>query len=176
MHGCLLNRFSHVQLCTTLWTVAGQDPHSPWDTHSSILAWGISWTEALVSCSSWGHKELDMTKWLSTHTHTHTQNSEKYFVMNFPLVCFVILQLYSIHEKNRFCLSVIFIGGHLYTVLIVLFISHNIVWEMAHMLYRAVIFSFSLLSRILLYEYATIYLISSQCGCFRCCCGQLCTQ
>ena len=96
--------------------------------------------------------------------------------MNFSLVCFVILQLHSIHEKNRFCLSVVFIGGHLCTILIVLCISHNIVWEIAHMLYRAVIFSFSLLSRILLYEYATIYLISSQCGCFQCCCGHLCTQ
>ena len=27
---------------------------------------------SLVGYSLWGHKELDTTKWLSTHTHTHT--------------------------------------------------------------------------------------------------------
>ena len=30
-------------------------------THSSILAWRISWTRRLVGYSPWGHKELDMT-------------------------------------------------------------------------------------------------------------------
>ena len=30
-------------------------------THSSMLAWGIPWTEELVGCSPWGCKELDMT-------------------------------------------------------------------------------------------------------------------
>ena len=31
-------------------------------THSSILAWRIPWTEEPGIYSSWGHKELDMTK------------------------------------------------------------------------------------------------------------------
>ena len=31
-------------------------------THSSILAWNISWTEDPVSYSAWGCKELDMTE------------------------------------------------------------------------------------------------------------------
>ena len=30
-------------------------------THSSILAWKISWAEEPGSYSPWGHKELDMT-------------------------------------------------------------------------------------------------------------------
>ena len=34
-------------------------------THSNILAWRIPWTEELVSCSSWGHKESDTTERLS---------------------------------------------------------------------------------------------------------------
>ena len=33
-------------------------------THSSILAWRISWTEE-VGCSSWGHKESDTTERLT---------------------------------------------------------------------------------------------------------------
>ena len=32
-------------------------------THSSILAWGIPWTE--VGYSPWGHKELDTTEQLT---------------------------------------------------------------------------------------------------------------
>ena len=32
-------------------------------THSSILAWRISWS--LVGYSPWGHKESDMTEWLT---------------------------------------------------------------------------------------------------------------
>ena len=34
-------------------------------THSSILAWRIPWQRILVGCSSWGRKELDMTKQLT---------------------------------------------------------------------------------------------------------------
>ena len=30
-------------------------------THTSILAWEIPWTEELVGCSPWGHKESDTT-------------------------------------------------------------------------------------------------------------------
>ena len=31
-------------------------------THSSILAWGIPWTEGASACSPQSHKELDMTE------------------------------------------------------------------------------------------------------------------
>ena len=34
-------------------------------THTTILAWEIPWT---FGCSSWGHKESDMTEQLRTHT------------------------------------------------------------------------------------------------------------
>ena len=34
-------------------------------THSSILAWKISWTEDLVGYSPWGRKESDATEQLS---------------------------------------------------------------------------------------------------------------
>ena len=34
-------------------------------SYSSILAWGILWTEKLAGKSPWGHKELDTTEWLS---------------------------------------------------------------------------------------------------------------
>ena len=30
-------------------------------THSSILAWEVSWTEERQVTSPWGHKESDMT-------------------------------------------------------------------------------------------------------------------
>ena len=39
--------------------------------HSSTLAWKIPWTEQTGGHSSWGHKELDMTEWLSTHSLKH---------------------------------------------------------------------------------------------------------
>ena len=32
------------------------------ETHSSILAWRIPWTEEPACYSPWGHKELDMTE------------------------------------------------------------------------------------------------------------------
>ena len=38
------------------------------ETHSSILAWRISWTESLVGYILWGHKELDMTEQLTLFT------------------------------------------------------------------------------------------------------------
>ena len=31
-------------------------------THSSILAWRISWTRSLVGYSPWGHKASDITE------------------------------------------------------------------------------------------------------------------
>ena len=41
-------------------------------THSSILAWGVPWTEEPGGLQSMDHKELDMTEQLSARTHTHT--------------------------------------------------------------------------------------------------------
>ena len=43
--------------------------------HSSIPAWRIPWT-SLVGYSPWGHKELDMTKWL-TFTFTFIKSTTK---------------------------------------------------------------------------------------------------
>ena len=42
------------------------------DTHSSTLAWRISWTGSLAGYSPWGHKELNLNMHTHTHTHTHT--------------------------------------------------------------------------------------------------------
>ena len=38
-------------------------------THSSILAWKISWTEEPGGLESMASKELDMTEHVHTHTH-----------------------------------------------------------------------------------------------------------
>ena len=43
------------------------------ETHSSILAWRIPWTEELADDSSWGKKESDTTEQLSMHTHTRAR-------------------------------------------------------------------------------------------------------
>ena len=44
--------------------------------HSSILAWRIPWTEKPGELySPWGHKESDMTEWL-THTHTRIKKEK----------------------------------------------------------------------------------------------------
>ena len=39
-------------------------------THSSILAWRIPWTEEPGELQSLGHKESDMTEWLTLSTNT----------------------------------------------------------------------------------------------------------
>ena len=52
----------------------------PTPVFTSIYAWRIPWTERLVGCSLWGHKELDTTEWLSTHTcnlYSFLCNSQK---------------------------------------------------------------------------------------------------
>ena len=36
-------------------------------THSSVLAWRVTWTEKPSTLQSMGHKESDMTEGLSTH-------------------------------------------------------------------------------------------------------------
>ena len=40
-------------------------------THSSILAWRIPWREEAGGPQSMGHKELDMTEWLSLTMHMY---------------------------------------------------------------------------------------------------------
>ena len=51
-------------------------------TRSSILAWGISWTEEPVATgySPWGCQESDMTEQLSTHTQDPFKSLQR--VMN----------------------------------------------------------------------------------------------
>ena len=47
-------------------SLAWEDPlEEGMATHSSILAWRIPMDEDM-GCSSWGHKELDMTERVST--------------------------------------------------------------------------------------------------------------
>ena len=46
-------------------------------THSSILAWRISWTEEPGGLQSMGHSEL-------THTHTHTRSSSALLYISLP--------------------------------------------------------------------------------------------
>ena len=60
-------------------------------THSSILAWGIPWTEELGGLQSEGHKESDMTEQL-TLSHLPCQVGPQsttlvrnmYILKNFP--------------------------------------------------------------------------------------------
>ena len=48
------------------WSLGGEDAlEKEMETHSSILAWKIPWTEESVGYSPWGHKELDTTEYLS---------------------------------------------------------------------------------------------------------------
>ena len=43
----------------------GRSPGEGKATHSSILAWKISWKRSLVSYSPWGHKESDTIEQLN---------------------------------------------------------------------------------------------------------------
>ena len=62
-----------------VWSLGREDPmEKEMATHFSIHAWRIPWTEepSLVSYSSWDHKELDTTEWLTISLsyifiHTH---------------------------------------------------------------------------------------------------------
>ena len=49
-----------------IWSLGGNDPmEEEMGTHSSILAWRISWTEETAGYSPWGYKEADKTEWLN---------------------------------------------------------------------------------------------------------------
>ena len=51
---------------TGVWSLGWEDPlEKGMATHSSILAWRIPWTEQPGRLSSWTHKELVMTQWLT---------------------------------------------------------------------------------------------------------------
>ena len=56
-------------------------------THSSILAWKISWTEEPGGLQPIGHQESDTTEHTHTHTHTHT-----WVLKNFLLLYFSVFQ------------------------------------------------------------------------------------
>ena len=43
-----------------------------WQTHSSILAWRIPWTEEPGGLQSMGLSQTQLNNWTHTHTHTHT--------------------------------------------------------------------------------------------------------
>ena len=60
-------------------------------THSSILAWKISWIEELGGYSPWGCKESDTTE----HTHTHTHSWEE------GPSCFSLAPSFTIQEGQR---------------------------------------------------------------------------
>ena len=47
-------------------------------TRSSILAWKIPWTEGPGGLLSRGHKESDMTEWLSTEYLTGSWGAQIY--------------------------------------------------------------------------------------------------
>ena len=52
-----------------VWSLGWEDPlEKGMETHSSVLAWRISWTEELMGHSPWHHKALDTTL---SHTHFH---------------------------------------------------------------------------------------------------------
>ena len=54
---------------TRVWFLCQEDPlEKGMVTHSSILAWRIPWTEEPVGYRPWGHKESDMTEWLTLYS------------------------------------------------------------------------------------------------------------
>ena len=46
-------------------------------THSSVLAWRIPWTEEPGGYSPWGHKESDMSKWLTQQQQINSTSTKK---------------------------------------------------------------------------------------------------
>ena len=47
------------------------------ETHCSILAWRIPWTEEPVRLQLWGHKELNTTEWLTLSYNLPRLNNDK---------------------------------------------------------------------------------------------------
>jgi len=78
-------------------------------TRSSILAWKspgtrdkIPW-RSLAGYRPWGHKELDMTKLLSTHVHAHIFRhlGNNKIIEYLPLSMFTY-HLYTFPKQNQF--------------------------------------------------------------------------
>ena len=66
----MVQRLKHLPVMWETWvgSLGGEDPlEKEMATHSSILAWGIPWTEELGGLQSTGHKESDMTEQLHFH-------------------------------------------------------------------------------------------------------------
>ena len=53
--------------------------HHQFDGHEFEQVLGVGDGQKSLACySPWGHKELDMTKWLNTHTHTHIHRAPRW--------------------------------------------------------------------------------------------------
>ena len=67
---------------------SGRPPGETNDNHSSIVAWETPWMEEPDSNGAWGHKELNTTEQLSTHStdisvgSLFTQIDVQNFVLN----------------------------------------------------------------------------------------------
>ena len=59
-------------------------------THSSILAWGIPWTEEPGGHSPWGQKDSDMTMGMHTHTMYKIDKQQGFAV---DIVCGTIFNI-----------------------------------------------------------------------------------
>ena len=71
---------------TQVRSLGGEDPlEKEVATHSSILAWGVPWTEEPGGLQSMDHKEWDMTEQLSVRTHTHTHKQAQGDSVQFSL-------------------------------------------------------------------------------------------
>ena len=81
-------------------------------THSSILAWGISWTEELSWLQSMGLKESDKTKRLNHHHHHHTL----YFKMQETGTQHLVFFSKTFNRIDHIPPSIIFIGQQVYPV------------------------------------------------------------
>ena len=72
---------------TWVWSLGWEDPlEEGRATHSSILAWIIPWTEEPDGLQSMGLQSWVRLKWLKCtharmHTHTHTQNSPTFNIL-----------------------------------------------------------------------------------------------
>ena len=55
-------------------------------THSSILAWRISWTEETAGCSPWGYKEADKTEWLNITKNRRFLSVKNLFLIDLFLI------------------------------------------------------------------------------------------
>ena len=65
-------------------------------THSSILAWGIPWTESLMGYSPRGHKKSDTTEWLTLSLNGSAKTLKLTYVINIYMdhtwLCFILLR------------------------------------------------------------------------------------